>query len=788
MRGARLLAAALASLLVLAAAAAAIVPPMLDWNRYRGAIASLAASAIGHPVRIDGPVSLSLLPEPVLTASRIGVADEAGHFALTARALRLRVALGPLLGGRIDARDLTLTGAALWLAWPLGFRPDVARLPAWLTGLAARVEDGRLLIGGFSLTGIDATLARDPLTGTLAAAGIATLYGRSWRFTAHLSPPGGDGSAALALTLDGEGALAGTGGRFSGQMAADGSFAGRVSGRGGDLSLLLPAPVMAWQAEGRLSLAAGLLVADDLSLALGGAPARGAVAFRVSPAPRLDLALAATRLDLDRWLPVLLRGGEVVPTGIDLSAEAATLAGGTLRHLRAAFDVTPAALGVREATATLPGDASFRLDGRLLRAAGVSPEFDGDVRLAAPDLPTTLRWLAGLGRIPLGAFPAQAMRSADLAGRLALRAGRATLAGISGTLDGGALSGKLDLRGGDRPAISAGISLDRLDLDPWLRGVDPAATTWAGGLGDFDLDLRLHARRAVWHGAAVAPFTLDAAFSPGKLTLQRAEGSLDGVHAQAEFALADGRLDGARLDLATDDLAAASRLIPAGWQVPAGLMHGPARLAVTASGRPEALNLQLGLDLGDAHLEAAPTLDLASLAWSGPLALRHPGAPRLLRMLGLPHAANWIGDGSLALRTDLAGTPTSLTAEDIDLTAGMMHLAGRLAVRPGPVLAGRIRAERLPIPLAAGARDRSAARSRLARRHARLEGFARHRGRAGAGRRSAAPARRQGRPLSSMARWRGSTGSPPRSGPGRSPARWRSTRPAIRRPSTPKGS
>src|SRR6185437_15401650 len=265
----------------------------------------------------------------------------------------------------------------------------------------AKVEDGKLLIGGFSLTGIDATLARDPLTGTLSAAGVATLYGRSWRFTAHLSPPGGDGSAAVELTLDGQGALADAGGRFSGQMAADGALAGRVSGRGGDLSLLLPAPGMPWQAEGRLSIAAGLLVADDLSLELGGAPARGAVAFRVSPEPRLDLALAATRLDLDRWLPVLLHGGEVVPTGIDISAEAATLAGGRIEHLRAAFDVTPNAVGVREATATVPGDANLRLDGQLLRATGASPEFDGNLRLTAPDLPTTLRWLAGLGRVPL---------------------------------------------------------------------------------------------------------------------------------------------------------------------------------------------------------------------------------------------------------------------------------------------------------------------------------------------------------------------------------------------------
>ena len=699
MRAARIVLAGLALLLALAMAAVALVPPMLDWNRYRGTIAALASSAVGDPVRIDGAVTLSLLPQPVLTASRIAVADNAGHFSLVARELRLRVALGALLGGRIDAQELALHGALLRLGWPPGFRPDVARMPPWLAGLEGHVEDGRILLGGLALTGIDATLAREPSTGTLAAAGTASVYGRPWHFTAHLSPPGGDGSAALELTLDGQGTLQDTWARFSGQMAADGSLAGRVSGRGSDLSQLLPAPVIGWQAEGRLSVAGGLAVADELALDLGGSPARGAVAFRVTPAPRLDLALAAGRLDLDRWLPVFLRGGEVLPTGIDLSAEAATLAGGTLRRLRAGFDILPDAVALREASATLPGDASLRLDGRMLRPAGAPPQFAGGLHLAAPDLPTTLRWLAGLGRVKLGVLPPGALRSLDIDGRLAIGAGLATLADLRGTLDGGKVRGALDFRAGDRPTMSAALVLDRLVLDPWLDGMLAEPAAWARGIGGLDLDLQLQVPEAIWRGTPIAGLALDAGLGPGRLTVRRAEATVDGVHARAAFTLTrDGTGDG-RLDLATAELAPAAALIPAGWGLPASLLHGPARLQATAAGRPEALNLQLGLDLGDAHLEAAPTLDLASLAWSGPMTLRHPGAPRLLRAFGLPGAASWIGDGSLALRADLAGTPSSLAAEDIDLTAGLLHLTGRLGVRPGPVLSGQINAERLPVPL-----------------------------------------------------------------------------------------
>ena len=697
MRAARFLLVGLALLLLLTIGAVAVVPPMLDWNRYRGTIAALASSAIGHPVRIGGAVTLSILPEPMLTATGIAVDDGSGRFVLTARALRLRVGLEALFGGRVDARELVLSGAALSLPWPPGFRPDVARLPAWLTGLQARVENGRATIGRLSLTAIDATLVRDPLTGTFAASGAAVLEGRLWRFTARLSPPGRDGSATVELAVDGQGPVQDSGARFSGQMAADGSVSGRVSGRGPDLSRLLPAPAIAWKAEGRLSVAGGLALADELALDLGGSPARGAVAFRVSPEPRLDLALAASRIDLDRWLPVLVRGGVMVPTGIDLSAEAATLAGGTLRHVRAAFDSAAAGIVVREASATLPGDASLRLTGRVLRDGMGTPGFTGALRLAAPDLPATLRWVAALGRVPLGALPAGAFRTLDLAGTLDVQPGEARLTDFRGALDGAALRGDLGYRVGQRPAIRAALAMDRLDLDPWLAD---APFAFPRGIGGVDLDIRLGAQEAVWRGTAIRDFALDAGLGAAGLALRRAEGTADGLHAIAAGRLgADGRLAGGMLDLATADVAAAAPLIPADWRLPATLLRGPAHLRVAAGGGAEALRLQIGLDLADARLEADPVLDLATLAWSGPVMLRHPGAPRLLRTVGLPQAAAWVGDGSLALRAELAGGPGSLAADHLDLTAGSMHLTGSLAIRKGPLLSGRISAERLPIPL-----------------------------------------------------------------------------------------
>ena len=362
-------------------------PRFLDWDRYRGTIESIASAGLGRPVRIAGPIGLSLLPAAVLRAGDVTIADTGDGAGAAVAELRMRVALQALLTGRVAAQDLVLVGARMRLPWPLaGFSLHGAPPPG---GLHARVENGTLLLGGLRVTAISGELLAGGPDTALSASGLATVLGRPWRMTGRLGRPGSDGSATVAISLDGQGAGVGTGGLLTGQVAADGSVSGRIAGRGPDLSLLLPAPSQPWSADGRLVAGSGLLVADDLELAIGGSPARGAVALRLLPALRLDAALATNRLDLDAWLPPLLHGGAVaLPTGIDLSAEAAPFAGGTLRHLRAGFELTGDGVTLRETDAILPGDATLALSGTLLDG-----QFQGGARLDAPNLPQTLAWL-----------------------------------------------------------------------------------------------------------------------------------------------------------------------------------------------------------------------------------------------------------------------------------------------------------------------------------------------------------------------------------------------------------
>ena len=724
MRAGRVALAGVAAVLAVLVAVLWAVPGLLDWNRYRDSIEALATSGVGRPVRIGGAISLHLLPQPTLTASGIAVDDTGDGVVLTAKELRLRVGLGPLLAGNVDARDLTLRGADLRLPWPPAPGALAQRPPAWLTGLQARVEDSRLQVGGLAVTGIDAVLTTDGETGMLSAAGTGQVGTRPWRFTARLTRPGRDNAAGLDVSLDGQGPLRDTGGTFSGQLAGDGALTGRVAGRGPDLSQLLPGPAVPWRGDGRLSAAAGLAVADELALEIGGTPARGAVALRVLPEARLDLALAAGRLDLDAWLPVLLRGTETaMPTGIDLSAEAATLAGGTLRRLRGAFDLDAEGVTVRDAAASLPGDAQLTLSGRLPRPPrieGATPRpvlFEGAGRLSAPDLRRTLRWLAPALPPGLARLPPEVMRSADLSAKISVGASQASLSELRGVLDGDPLTGGLGIKLGPRLSVGAGLSFERLALDPWLPDLPTLATP--AGMGDamagaaaLDADLHLQIRNATWRGLPMGQIMLDAQTEATRLTLRRLEANPVGMRLTASATVGEGgRVTEGRVEVAAPDLSSLRAALPSDlpsglWGPLLSLLRGPGSALLQFNGPPDALTAKLSAEASDLRAEAQPTLNLLTRRWSGPATLRHPGAPRLLEQTGFGSTAAWLGDGSMSMRAQITATEGRAVLDHFDLVAGTLRASGQLTVeapggqsRPRVSVSGQVAAETLPLPL-----------------------------------------------------------------------------------------
>lgn len=706
MRPARLLGLACAALLATAVAAAWLLPPRLDWSAERGRIAAIATHLLGQPVAIDGPVALTLLPEPTLHAGGVHI----GGGLLQVRALGLRAAFWPLLVGRIVPRTLELQAPTLVLPWPLPAGMVATGAPSWPAGLDLRINDGAARVGTVTVAGIGARASITD-TGTLKVSGQGAFGARVWAVEARLTRAGRDGASGLDLTARGRGALAGTEARVTGQFAADGSFAGQAEAHGGDLGALMAAPAVAFRAQGRVTAADGLIAADDLALDLGGAPARAAVALRLRPVQRLDLSLAAGRIDLDAWLPPLLHpaaAGARLPVGLDLSAEAADLAGARLRRLRCALDLAPDRAEVREATAVLPGDATLTGAGRLVR--GEHPSFLGTLRLRGQDLPATAGWVARVAGV--GAWAAARLpHGVDLTARVEASAASIALAGMSGHLNGAAFSGGAAWQPGAAPRLRARFDLSRLDLDPWTD------QSWAGvtrsdlsGPGGVTVDLTIAAANARLRGEALTGFVLDGVAGGGGLDLRRLAATVDGARLDASGRVdRDLRVTGARVALSADRPAyLLQRLL--GDSLPDRIAGATSRLGsatVTAAidGSPEALTVPVVLRLGPALVAARARIDWPARAVAGQVWLRADDAVALAQRIGLA-SPGWLGDGALAVAAAGGWRGGALHVASLAVRAGALDATGALdwqARDDVPHLTGRVDATILPLPVPQGA-------------------------------------------------------------------------------------
>lgn len=675
-------------------------PRLVDWEPYRARLAGLAGFQLGRPVTLDGPITLVLLPQPRVEAAAVTIGPDQDGLTITARAMRLRLDLGALLAGRLEPREIALVGGKISLPWPPTELPSF-RPPPWLTALDARLEDSRLKLGELQLEGLNARLQTGGPTEALVAEGSFAWNGYAVRFSGQLGRAGFDGVAPLDLSL----ATAGATLSARGVLTPGSGFDGRMEASGPDLAALLPAPAVPFRASGRLTAATDLLAADDLSLDLGGQAARGAATLRLAPAPRLDIALVAGRLDLDAWIAALRQsrgaaGPLAVPVSIDLSAEATSFRGVPLRRLRGAFFLEGERLTLSDVSALLPGDLALEVAGTT-----AGPRMELAVRFAGQNLRGTL---AALG-VPLtGTDPAR-LRAAEGRFQLVLQDNQAAISDLVATIDGTRLSGAGVVRQGPRPAIGLGVTLDRLDLDGLVpdelaRGL-PDAAGIAARLGGFDLNLRLAAEELTWRDLRAERATLDATLENGRLALRRLALRVGEVDIAASgTALVGGpvRVPEFVVQVSGAQGGALVPLLPASWAGLGPLLAQPVALRISGGGLPEAVALKAEGDLGELRVEAASAINATAGRGTGTLTLRHPGAPRLLAPLLGPDAAVWLGEGSFSLIATLASAEgRTLTAERFDLVAGTLRLRSRFTLAPGverPRLTGQVNAERLPLP------------------------------------------------------------------------------------------
>lgn len=707
-----------AGLLALLPLALWLLPPWLDAGRYRARMEAYAAAALGQNVRIGGPVSFRLLPEPMLSAADVSLGAAADGPALSVPSLRLALAWKPLLRGHVDVRELVLRGPHLRLAWPQEADAPLWRgLPA-MSDFALRIERGRLSLGALVLEDIDATIsAQDagPLAhgAPISLAGSARLMGQDWRLAGRLGVPAADGAAQLDVGFEARGGLAGTGLELSGRLLPGRGLLGRVTLRAANLAALAPAPPLALRAEGPLRLGPDGLEITDMALDLAGIAGRASVLRRWSDPAGPELTLSLPRLDLDPWLAPWLATlprtlGALPPLRLGLNLEAATLAGGTLRKLHLRLAWSGERLIIAEAGALLPGEASLHLSGQAGGADGAA--FGGTFRLAAPRLRATLAWLDRVAGHVLPALADGVLTSAELDGQIEIGATGFTLAGLRGSVDGAGLSGGVAYQRDAHPAMAATLIADHIRLDPWLPTSVGDVPAWWNTLRAQSIGLRVSAGEAQIFGHNIRAFELDGEISGNRVQLRRLAGARDGLTATLSGRIEqDGAVVDGRGSLSGDEAAALARLLPASLRLTPAFWQGRLALRLEAAGPAEALALRLAGEIGDLRLEVQPVWDRTLGRLTGRVMLRHPSARRFFTELGLrtpseetnvPYPA-WFGEGSLALQAQGLLGPERLHLDGFDLTAGLLRGSGQLGLDwsgPRRVLAGRFLAETLPLP------------------------------------------------------------------------------------------
>jgi len=687
MRTLRLAALCLGLVAAAAGAAAWRTPQFLDGALFHARVADFAARRIGRDVSIGGQVRLELAHGPALVARDVVIADRGDGIAARVHALRLDLGLAEMLRLRLVAHALVLDRPVVTLPWPLP-RPAAPAVPR---GFSATVENGAVTLGGLRFTAVDAALQSDPDTGAFTTQGNATLGALTWRFNMLLGAPGRDGAAALAVTLDGQGAARGIGGTLRGRIAPDGGFAGQISLRGGDLSRLIAAPAVAFSLQGPITLAGGIVRADDLALLLAGSAGHGALTWHATPPLRLQTTAALGQIDLGPWLAALTGGGAPFPVQARLTAQAAHWRGATLRDAAAELEFGPAGAALRAARLALPGGGALSLQGAV---TGPAPHFTGKIHAQANDMGAVLGWLDPSAAGLLGEAPGPADLTADLAVSAQDVALTAMTAHASGaTLTGGARYGLA------KPALTLDLALDQLRLP-----ADPLAVlaSTGGGWAPPPTHLLLRLSHASWRGLALTNTVLDAETGPTGVTLHQASLEAAAAQLKASGALGwDGTLAAAHLDITAADANAMLLNLPPSWRFMPRLFFGPGHLAISAAGPANAITAQVLTDLNDLRIEGELKLDPGHATASATATLRHPSAPTLLAALGLAGADRWIDRGSLALTAHLTLAPGQVAAPDFSLSAGVMRLYGDgRADLDGavPFITTHLHAETLPLP------------------------------------------------------------------------------------------
>jgi len=344
-------------IVVLVIAAALIAPFFIDLNDYKGTIEAKAKEATGRDLKIDGKISLSILPLPSVTVDGIKFGNAPGGSAANmaeVESATVKVAIMPLLSHKAQITDIVLTkpvivleklkdGTGNWQLTPPaasgGGSTTTEATPAPTSNGAttsaggwdvqidgATLEDGTVIYRDATsgseqkVEKINVGLNMASLKGPFEAKGSLIAMNLPLGFEVEAGRMDQSAPMPVNLTLT-VGETKGSFG-FSGQadMSAAGDPAkpiviGKLSAKAENVAELMAAlsggsadaqpPALARPFTLNGDVTAGSAAADikNLALALGDVAAQGSVGAKYGAATTVDANLAVGRVDLDKLMP-----------------------------------------------------------------------------------------------------------------------------------------------------------------------------------------------------------------------------------------------------------------------------------------------------------------------------------------------------------------------------------------------------------------------------------------------------------------------------------------------------
>ncbi|MGI9425240.1 MAG: AsmA family protein [Hyphomicrobiaceae bacterium] len=523
------------------------VPPLVDWNQYRGVFEEEVSRLLGREVRVGGRVNLRILPVPYVGFEKVSVADAPGIPGAFLRAERFTMLLSvpPLLRGVLEARKLEIDqpvvrlrfdeqGGGNWQSFEIR-QHNLAFVPNDISLQSAQITEGRLTIETHlgdeiaNIADINGEFIAGGLNGPFKFTGAAALANQVHEVRLATAKSNNDG---LQFKASATAQKSGAKHSIDGQLTAL-STSPVVSGQ---LVTRAPIPLKSPATTGnrpKFDVRAGIQLTPQMarlsdmivSFDTGGRPQQltGELQATWDSGLRLKGALSSKWLDLDaitngatqrhplRAFDLLSGGSLDLGAGgaaqLDFSLDQISLGGEVASNLALRLVQRDADLRIDRLSVSLPGRTRLRADGTL-RSAESTTQGEGHVLLRGASLAKFLKW-ANADKIAIEGRGAGAF---EFTGRVTVQPTAVTISKADARFSGGTLQGDLTYDWSKAERLSINADVDNIDVS----GIGPdilAPQNIAAALGlgsteqsvkippilklvrDVDLELRLRASK-----------------------------------------------------------------------------------------------------------------------------------------------------------------------------------------------------------------------------------------------------------------------------------------------------